>query len=352
MFRNSHRKIPSINKTHKKYIKKLNLLTTRQKIIRYSLYFLVILFLYDGSFFIINPKPLQQDNQSIAIWMEHTWSQEKHPDGIIREMAQNLKHYNITDAYFHVGPLNKDGIIELEKYERARALVAQVKKYHPNIKLYAWFSQITYNDDGPFDIKNEMTRQNMVQTTESFIDMGFDGVHLDLEPIYTDDVYYLNLLNHIHYATFQRGKILSVSAMRPAQTRLIEWVYKAFTKYPGYWSKKYFTSVSEQVDHMVVQTFDSRLHTPALYGRLVKWITKWTGRNISAKVFIGISTSDRFTRSHNPIAENIKAGLKGYNIGKNKLTIEQQNNIGLAIYGEWTTDRFDFRKIKKIYDIE
>ena len=70
----------------------------------------------------------------------------------------------------------------------------------------------------------------MVASSLQVLDDGFDGVHLDLEPVADGDEDLLTVLAHLHPQTLRRHAILSVSAVHAAP-----WsgVAEVITRLPG-----------------------------------------------------------------------------------------------------------------------
>src|SRR5262249_51105629 len=152
--------------------------------------------------------------------------------------AENLKTRQITDAYFHVGPLNDQGEIESEKYPFAAELVKALHHTYPELHIQAWIGQVEKKGGGILDLENTETRQHILDTDQNFLKLGFDGIHYDIEPIGSDDQHFLQLLHDTYAITQQQHKLLSVSTRKlelfPAFNRILQF----FLPQAGLWSEK------------------------------------------------------------------------------------------------------------------
>ena len=169
------------------------------------------------------------------------------------------------------------------------------------------------------------------------MDEGFDGVHLNVEPVPDGDVEFLALLRALRTAI--GGGILSISATRPGPFAL------PFA--PNFlWSPEYYVRVAAEADQLVVMAYDTALPTPSLYRRYLAYAASSMTRNLAPS-----GTGARADRhphlrrngAHAPRRRRdarrtrwpgLVAGLRGVGGGG---TFE-----GVALYAEWTTDEAEW----------
>ena len=174
----------------------------------------------------------------------------------------------------------------------------------------------------------------MVAETRGLVDEGFDGVHVDVEPVDDGNDEYLALLRAMRTAV-GKGHVLSVSAIRPAPVGL--------PRAPNFaWSPSYYGRVAATVDQLVIMAYDTALPTASLYQRYVRWAARSVAGTLDAsgseaRVLMGVPTYEPYTFMHRRGVETpenslagVVAGLRGLGAGG---TFE-----GVAIYAEWTTD--------------
>lgn len=282
-----------------------------------------------------------------AMWVRHSWVGEDHTKEEYQDLVGLFHELQITDAYFHVGPLNSDGTVPKEKYLYAQKLVENIKKYSPNVRLYAWLGQVEAKAGGPLDLAKKDTLDSIVNTAEIFINIGFDGIHYDIEPIFSYDKNFLSLLEQTNLLLKDktRDKILSVATSKPEPILGLGWILKSLGfKFPGYWKKDYMIEVSEKVDQIAIMSYDTAIPFPFLYKNLNSWIVRWTSKNIKSDIFIGIPTYGDLTGSHYPYVENVDNSLEGIKQG---LVFVKQKNLGVAIYSEWTTSKEEIKMYRK-----
>jgi spore germination protein YaaH len=198
---------------------------------------------------------------------------------------------------------------------------------------------------GTLDLANLAQRQSVAAECRSLIDEGFDGIHLDVEPVDDGNDDFLALLRALQPA-LGPGRVLSLSAIRPAPF--------AIPLAPNFvWSPAYYARVAAAADQIVIMAYDTALPTSALYRRYVAWSTSsvtaaLTRSHARARVLLGVPTYDDTGLMHRAAVENpenallgVVAGLRGLGAGG---TFE-----GVALYAEWTTDAKDWAVYERVW---
>jgi spore germination protein YaaH len=176
------------------------------------------------------------------------------------------------------------------------------------------------------------------------MDEGFDGIHLNIEPVDDGNVEFLSLLRALRTAVGP-DRILSLSAIRPGPVRL------PFA--PNFlWTREYYARIGEVADQIVVMAYDTALPTPSFYRRYLSYVAHTvTSRLLSngrTRVLVGIPTYDETGLMHRGHVENpenallgLVAGLRGLGAGG---TFE-----GVALYAEWTTDEAEWATYERVW---
>src|SRR6266545_3159481 len=116
-----------------------------------------------------------------ALWARHQWVGQGHSDGEYRALADTLRRGEISDVFFHVGPLDPDGSIPPGRYAHARALLAAMDRLAPGVRSQAYVGQVTSQGGGPLDLTRQAVRDRIVGTARTLLDLGFKGIHYDIE---------------------------------------------------------------------------------------------------------------------------------------------------------------------------
>ena len=152
------------------------------------------------------PEPEARGTEANALWARHQWVGEPHTDAEYRALAELLEQNRITDVFFHAGPFEADGTVPAAKYRYAGPLAKAVHRYAPGVRVQAYLGQIReVEGKGVIDLDDPAVRERVLRTDAAFLDLGFDGVHYDFEPIYPDDGAFLALLDATRALTRSRA---------------------------------------------------------------------------------------------------------------------------------------------------
>ena len=291
------------------------------------------------------PHPFNQDRN--AVWLEHRWLEKPHTVEEMEQMFRFLDHHGIVYAYPHLIPFDGAGRLPLHNREQMRAFRAAARRVAPNMKILPWVGGLRAgyrrSRPGTIDLGDLGQRQRMVAECRGLIDEGFDGVHLNVEPIPNGDVEFLSLLRALRTAI--GGGILSLSATRPGPFAL------PFA--PNFlWSPDYYVRVAAEADQLVVMAYDTALPTPSLYRRYLSYAASSMTENLAAsgraRVLMGVPTYDGSGLMHRADVESpenalagLVAGLRGVGGGG---TFE-----GVALYAEWTTDDAEWATYERLW---
>jgi hypothetical protein len=302
--------------------------------------FLIVLGYYYVSYHTDLALPYRSQRQN-ALWARHQWVGNQHTQQEYNQFAAHLKRHAITDVFVHVGPLNASGQIERQKYPFAAQLLQQVKKVYPELHLQAWIGQVEAKAGGLLDLSHPEIRANIVQTAQTFLDLGFDGIHYDIEPIYSGDPDFLDLLRQTKAVANKQQKILSIASDELEPFWGASKLAQIFKKRAGFWTTQYYIQVATRIDQIAVMMYDTALPTDWLYGSFVKRVTKRLLQILppNLTIFMGVPTYEETRWSFHPEAENIHSGIRGIQKGLASFKKSRLQHFGLAIYAEWTTDQ-------------
>jgi len=278
-----------------------------------------------------------------AAWLGVEWVNEHHESDEIAALGQDLARLDITDVYVFTTYLKASGEFN-STYSHAAEFVETIKTAQPGLNVYAWIglplaeSQPRPGSAYTVVLGDAATRGKIVALCRELVHVyGFDGVHLDPEPVMDGDPDLLTLLEELREAMRGEGS-LSVATRRiwpfsPRVPLLLAGRY--------FWSHAYYGQMAEYVDQVAVMVYDSALPLQGLYRKWVQHqvvsITQAL-KGADVDVFIGVPTSEEKTWTHWPRAENMTSGLEGIIAGLGDKRAEQAVFTGVAVYPYWETD--------------
>jgi hypothetical protein len=249
----------------------------------------------------------------------------------------------------HLIPFNGAGRLPVHSREQMRAFVDAARRAAPGMKVLPWVGglRVGYRRTraGSVDLADLGQRQRIMAECRGLMDEGFDGLHVNIEPVNDGNVEFLALLRAVRTAVGP-DRILSLSAIRPGPFGLP--VAPNFV-----WSPDYYSRVASIADQVVVMAYDTGLPTSNLYRRYVAYAAGSVTRTLlrsrePARVLMGIPTYDETGFMHRAGVETpenallgIVAGLRGVGGGG---TFE-----GIALYAEWTTDDSEWGVYERLW---
>jgi len=293
------------------------------------------------------PHPFNQDRN--AVWLEHRWLERHHPEAEIEAVLVQLEGHGIEYVFPHLIPFNAAGRLPIHSRDQMRRFLEVARRVAPRMKVLPWVGglRVGYRRarTGTVDLADLGQRQRIVAECRGLLDEGFDGIHVNIEPVDSGNVEFLALLLALRTAVGP-DHTLSLSAIRPGPLSLP--MARNF-----FWTPDYYARVAAVADQIVVMAYDTALPTPSLYRRYVAYAAgAVTGTFVSsrsrARVLLGIPTYDETGLMHRAGVETpenallgIVAGLRGLGGGG---TFE-----GVALYAEWTTDSTEWSVYERIW---
>ena len=121
---------------------------------------------------------------------------------------------------------------------------------------------------------------------------------------------------------------------------------------PIFWTGDYFRLVARHVDQIAVMTYDSTMQTTFLYRQWMRFQAMNISRaleNEHVELFFGLPTSEEYSATHYPPAENITNGLPGLIDGLNDFEARPAVVTGIAIYPHWETDSAEWKVYESLW---
>jgi hypothetical protein len=280
-----------------------------------------------------------------ALWAHHSWVGAAHSDCGYRTFARQIRQLGLTDVFFHSGPFRPDGTVAPDGHEHARALVDALHELVPGVRLQAYLGQVEGTGPGDLDLSDPVKRERVVTTAAEFLDLGFDGIHYDVEPIRNGDQRFIDLFDQTRAVTVPRHAVVSIAV----EERLVD----PDSGFPpnvqtASVSDDWLRMLADHVDQIAVMTYDSRMKTDADYERWTEYQARTIGDLVADRVivFVGIPTDKAFVYYHTA-AENAGTAARGLRRGVAALAPERARRVGGAIFAEWVSTEDDYRTIEQ-----
>lgn len=287
-----------------------------------------------------------------AVWLEHEWSGEPHSAAGYDQLAQRLTQEQISYVFAHVGPLQSDGTIPPSLAPNAADFVTALHQRMPHVHVLAWIGQVEiaggYPADESVNLGDSMVRQHIAQTAAHFVkDLGFDGVHYDIEPIINNNPRFLDLLDETRTA-LPSGAILSVVGEKWAPNAHAADLLKSKGRGGAWWTTYYYAAVAAHVNQITPMLYDTGMPTAQLYQLFVKQETTHILDAVRSaahppQVLIGVPTYSGNNFWFHQGAENMRTSLTGIVDGLNS-NRDTSAFVGVAVYrfgvtsdADWTT---------------
>lgn len=284
-----------------------------------------------------------------GIWMAHSWFEEYHSEEVIVELGKKLKEYDMRYIYIHVGPLNGDGGIPAYSEEAAKGFIHGIKVVNPELMVLAWIGGTNKEFRGKVDLGSRKVIDEISRISKKLTLLGFDGVHINIEPLIDGDRNFLGLLRSIRKEIGDQ-KILSVAAMKWRFFNLPHiWHSKWF------WGSGYYKEIGGLADQLVVMAYNTAIPLKKLYiwyvkNQTIKVTSAVAGiRNTSPEVLIGLPAYDERRLTHRPDVENIENGLYGVITGLMDEKSNKSSFSGVAIYSYWVMDEEEWKSYLRLW---
>lgn len=287
-----------------------------------------------------------------AVWMEHAWVDPGRSEKEVLSMTKRLQSLGITDAFVHSGPLEANGSLSSAKYAETQDLLRQMHGVYPDIRVQAWIGQVTTTWGGPLDLTAESVRDNIVRSARDLLEEGFDGIHLNLEPVLDGDMDFLDLLQDLRLLTEEYKATLSLASDDVEPFLGAGFLVRSCCREVTFWKPAYLAKVFGFVDQVAVMTYDSSLQEDIFYSWYVSLVTERLSEITpeGKTLFIGLPSFETGNAEFNTEVENITSGLKGVVAGLAKVTdLEAVSRLGVAIYAYWETSEEEWQVYREYW---
>ncbi|MEU4211157.1 glycosyl hydrolase family 18 protein [Streptomyces sp. NPDC026206] len=279
-----------------------------------------------------------------AVWLGHAWVDGRRGPADLARLRKRIGDTGIRDLYVHAGPLEHDGTLPPSAYRNARWLIDSVHRELPGVRVQAWLGdKLVRRGGGGLRLASAPARDAVVASARQVMGAGFEGVHLDVEPVPTGDDDFLKLLDSLRPAVRSAGGVLSVAAQ---QIDPLPSMHSASGLWGGqkWWTQSYFGKVARRTDQIAVMSYDTALPWENLYGGYVARQTT-LALQVTPKetdLLMGVPFYHTDNLGHQSRAETAAAAVRGTRLGLSREDRHRQR-FGLALYVDFAATEADWR---------
>lgn len=273
-----------------------------------------------------------------AVWLGHAWVDGRKGDADVAALGRLLAGTGVRDLYVHTGPLEHDGSLPPAAHPRARWFTDAVHRTLPGIRVQSWLGDVVRPEKDGLDLEDAAGRDRVTASARQVLDLGFDGVHFDMEPIRPGSRGWLALLDQVRPVTAARGARLSVAAPQIDPLPGLHTAGIALTDHGKWWDQAYFAETARRVDQIAVMTYDSGLPTESLYGGYNALQTELaleaTPEDVDLLMGLPFFREDKW--GHWGRAETVPAGIRGIRLGLAR-NAPGRAAFGVALYVDFAS---------------
>ncbi|SOB84961.1 glycosyl hydrolase family 18 protein [Streptomyces sp. 1331.2] len=273
-----------------------------------------------------------------ALWLGHAWVDGRKTETDVAGLVHQLAGTGIRDLYVHTGPLEHDGTLPPAVHPRARWFADTVHRELPGVRVQSWLGDEVKPEKDAMDLEDAPTRDRVTASARQVLDLGFDGVHFDMEPIRPGSAGWLALLDQVRPVTAARGAKLSVAAPQIDPVPGLHTAGILLTDHGKWWDGAYFAATARRVDQVAVMTYDTSMPTAPLYGGYVAQQTELALQATPADVdlLIGLPFYWDDKWGHWGDAETVPAAVRGVRLGLGRED-PRRANFGVALYVDFAS---------------
>ncbi|MDB1089034.1 hypothetical protein PJ985_15845 [Streptomyces sp. ACA25] len=303
--------------------------------------------MYGGS-----PDPQAHTRDRDALWLGPAWVDGRHDETDLATLAARLDGTGVRDVFVHTGPLSHDGTLPAGRSPRARWLTGAMAEQLPGVRVQAWLGTVPAGDEHPGDgrlrLDDTETRGNVVAGARQVLELGFDGIHLQVDGVRSGDPGYLELLEDLGAALHEVDAVLSATAHQIEPLPALHTVAAPVADRPKWWAQSYFREVSERVDQIAVPGHDAVTPLESLYGGYVAQQTELALQVTPQDTDLLIGLPFLHERDLLHRAETVPSAVRGVRLGLSREDILRER-FGVGLYvdyaatpGDWLAYRRDW----------
>lgn len=280
-----------------------------------------------------------------GIWLNKDWSYAIQTSEDIQQLTEDLSNNDVGVLFIYVSSLRADGTWSgiasgnnrfTEVEPQFEQLISNIRDVYPLVNIFAWVEVNTQTPEYRLDqaqIQNTIANFSNRMVTQ----LDFDGVLLDIKPIFEENEDYIQLLRRVRSEIgFDVEMLVSVPPdLTPSETELnLPSVIAPGTE----WSAEYKQRVALLADQIVINAYNSYQTNPVDY---IEWVTYQVDSyiqvlsdiNSDTSIIVSVPNFQESSQAHDPEIESLAGALDGVARASNDL--DETNSFlltGVAIF--------------------
>ncbi|GAB5492402.1 MAG: hypothetical protein Phog2KO_26170 [Phototrophicaceae bacterium] len=280
-----------------------------------------------------------------GIWLNKSWTYIEHNSEELEEITTSFIRNDIGAIFLYTSSLRADGTWSGLADENNRftdvepqieSLVDDIRSAYPSVKLYAW---VEVNVQSPEYRLDQAQIQNTIANFSARMvnQLEFDGVLLDIKPIFEESEDYIQLLRTVKREIGIDTELLVAVPpdLTPSGTELtLPNVIAPGTE----WSNEYKQRVALLANQIVISAYNSYQTNPVDY---IEWVSYQVDSYVTAlseidsntTILVSVPNYEPATQAHDPEIESLAGALDGVVRSANLLDeTNSQVLAGVAIF--------------------
>lgn len=292
-----------------------------------------MLLLVLGSLWLLSSPPGPYNRGENGLWLGIEWTQQPSSAAEVEALAALLQKHQVRYLYVYTTYFTQEGQPRHKITAEAAAFVRQIKRAYPESVVLAWVGIPL----PAIDLESPLDRAQVVELCGQLVrESGFDGLHLDAEPVQDGSAGFLRLLEEVRV---DGGPETTLSIAGEPWRPQTHWIRLPYLDSGNKWSGAYYREVAKRVDQIAVMTYGSGLPMEGLY-EIWLWAqvaqVAQSVRGIEVDLVFGVPSYKEPSPAHDPRAEHLESGLNGVRRGISWLPASLRENVhGVAPYAAW-----------------
>ncbi len=291
-----------------------------------------------------SPSPMPLEN---AIWLDRSWTFGDLESEQLRDLSESMVAHQIGTAYAYVSSLGLDNRWSggaqgegsfMDSRPAVADFVARFKSQNDNLRIYGWIEIWAHlgRADG-YRLDDTDLQSNVAEFSRLLVSqLGFDGVLLDVKPVFTDSGDLVRLIRRVSTAVGSDAPVaVAVTADLTPQDRHLGNIDSIA---PGtMWSPSFKQRVMVSADEIVLLMYQSYRQDPLDYANWVAYHVETYIKSLetATKVLVSIPNYASGSSAHNPAVETMENALAGVREGLRRLDEEERPLLsGVAIFSD------------------
>ena len=320
--------------------------------------FMVVVIVAVGLF---KNDPVEPDPN--ALWIGPEWTYTRHAADDVEDFARMLRDSRIGVVYALVSELNfddtwtgrpdGDNLFE-EVREDVATFRTQLKQADGDLQVFGTLNIRADLSAGGYRLDSESVQEAIAAMSATVVQtLRFDGVMLNIEPVWNGDVNFLDVIRQTRQAIGDDA-LLAIS-VPPDWTPEAEGVPVPEVIAPGtVWSTEYKQRISlAPVDQIVVRSYNTYLTTSADYTAWLAYQVQTYAETVAplgsgVQILIGVPTYADNPPAHRTDVENVMSAMSGFERGLAAAGESAGVVRGVAVYANWDITDEDWSRLRPL----